>query len=297
VLKGTFGNYKPEHKAQCVTIAHMGTLYIIATPLGNLEDISPRALRILGEVTLIAAEDTRHSGKLLAHFGIKTPLLSYFDHNKFTRLESVLDALGRGDVALISDAGTPGINDPGYELVRAAIERGHIVCPIPGPSAVIAALSASGLPTHNFLYMGYLPRKSAERKHFLAPLAQLPYTLVFLETPHRLDAALADLQDAFGARPIVVAREMTKRYEEFWRGDIPAARAYFSEQPARGELTLVVAGYVPDTSQTEWTEKQVRVALQEGLQAGEAPSALAKRVAHASGWERRVVYQMLKEQK
>src|SRR5574338_1016062 len=157
----------------------MGTLYLVATPIGNLEDMSPRAVRILKEAVLIAAEDTRHTGKLLKHFEIETPLTSYFEHNKLNKLDFILDKLSTGDVALVSDAGTPAINDPGYELVKAALDSGSDVVPIPGPSAPIAALTVSGLPTDAFLYLGYLPHKAGERRKALRQVAGQPYTLVF----------------------------------------------------------------------------------------------------------------------
>src|SRR5688572_20901856 len=156
----------------------MGTLYLVATPIGNLEDMSPRAVRVLREASLIAAEDTRHTGKLLKHFEIKTPITSYFEHNKLNKLEFILEKLATGDVALVSDAGTPAVNDPGYELVKAALSAGHTVSPIPGPSAPIAALAASGLPTDSFLYLGYLPRKSGERRELLRSVSELPHTLI-----------------------------------------------------------------------------------------------------------------------
>src|SRR5512140_1776589 len=195
----------------------MGTLYLVATPIGNLEDMSPRAIRILREARLIAAEDTRHTRQLLTHFDIHTPLTSYYEHNKLAKLETILAALAEGDVALVSDAGTPAINDPGYELVRAALAAGHTVSPIPGPSAPLAALAASGLPTDAFLYLGYLPRKSAERRELLTGVAALPYTLIFLETPHRLLEALDDLLAALGDRPMAAARELTKLHEQVYR--------------------------------------------------------------------------------
>ena len=172
----------------------MNTLYLVATPIGNLEDFSPRAERILREAQLIAAEDTRVTGKLLAHFSISTPQSSYFEHNKLKKLDRILAALDEGDVALVSDAGTPGINDPGYELVRAALAAGHQVSPIPGPSSPIAALVASGLPTDSFIYLGYLPRKSKERCTRLQEYESFPHTLIFLESPHRVLGALADIE-------------------------------------------------------------------------------------------------------
>ncbi|MDP3185597.1 MAG: 16S rRNA (cytidine(1402)-2'-O)-methyltransferase, partial [Anaerolineales bacterium] len=194
----------------------MGTLYLVATPIGNLEDMTPRALRILHEARLIAAEDTRVTRKLLTHFDIHTPLTSYYEHNKLSKLEVILSALAEGDVALVSDAGTPALNDPGYELVRAALEAGHNVSPLPGASAPVAALVASGLPTDAFLYLGYLARKSSARQARLGQVRNLPYTLIFLETPHRLLAALADLEAILGDRQIAIARELTKLHEEIW---------------------------------------------------------------------------------
>jgi len=276
-----------------IKIETMNTLYLVATPIGNLEDISARALRILREARLIAAEDTRHTGRLLAHFSISTPLTSYFEHNKHTKLDKILATLALGDVALVSDAGMPAINDPGYELVRAALAAGFTVSPVPGPSAPIAALAASGLPTDAFLYLGYLPRKSSERKSFLAQAANLPYTLIFLETPHRLCAALLDLETVLGNRPLAVARELTKLHEEIWRGTLAAARVYFAEHEPRGEFTLVVGGQPISVEEPGWTETRLRQEVDSGLANGESPTALARRLAQASGLERRQIYQFI----
>jgi 16S rRNA (cytidine1402-2'-O)-methyltransferase len=269
----------------------MGTLYLVATPIGNLEDLSPRAVRILRVARLIAAEDTRVTRKLLTHFDLHTPLTSYFEHNKLTKLEAILAALTEGDVALVSDAGTPAINDPGYELVKAALEGGHNVCPIPGPSAPLAALAASGLPTDSFLYLGYLPRKSSERQALVGQIANLSYTLIFLESPHRLLAALKDLQFSLGDRQIAVARELTKVHEEIWRGTLSTAHAHFLQNEPRGEFTLVVAGKAKIEKQ-KWAEGKLMIAIKFGLKLGESPSALAKRVAQESGWERREIYKL-----
>jgi 16S rRNA (cytidine1402-2'-O)-methyltransferase len=273
----------------------MGTLYLVATPIGNLEDLSPRALRILRQARLVAAEDTRHSGALLAHFDIHAPLTSYFEHNKLAKLEKILAALAEGDVALVSDAGTPAINDPGYELVKAALDAGHAVSPIPGPSAPIAALAASGLPTDRFVFLGYLPRKASERRDYIADAAGLPYTLVFLETPHRLREALDDLQNVLGDRPVAVARELTKLHEEIWRGSLSAARAWFAQHPPRGEFTLVVGGATPAVQSAAWSETQLDAAIRAGLDASESPASLAKRLARESGWERRAIYKRISE--
>jgi 16S rRNA (cytidine1402-2'-O)-methyltransferase len=269
----------------------MGTLHLVATPIGNLEDLSPRALRILREALLIAAEDTRRTRKLLTHFDIHTPLTSYFEHNKLTKLDAILAALAQGDVALVSDAGTPAINDPGYELVRAALQAGHAVSPIPGPCAPVAALAASGLPADAFLYLGYLPRRSSERRALLEQVAGLSYTLVFLETPHRLLAGLADLEACLGNRQIALARELTKVHEEIWRGTLSAARAHFSMNAPRGEFTLVVEGKTK-TKKQKWNEEQVRIAIKTGLDNGESPSALAKEISDESGWDRREIYKI-----
>lgn len=270
----------------------MGTLYLVATPIGNLEDMSPRAARILSQARLIAAEDTRHTGKLLKHFDIHTPLTSYFEHNKLGKMDAILSALAEGDVALVSDAGTPALNDPGYELVRAALERGHAVVPIPGPSAPIAALVASGLPTDSFLYLGYLPHKAGERRARLREVADLPYTLIFLESPYRIVEALGDILAALGDRRIAAAREMTKMFEEYWRGSVSEALAHFESQPPRGEFTLVVEGR-RFTEGERWDEAQLLAAIRAGLQAGEAPSQLAARLAEESGWARREIYKRI----
>src|SRR5512146_1892567 len=176
----------------------MGTLYLVATPIGNLEDMSPRAVRILREARLIAAEDTRHTGKLLKHFAIETPLTSYFEHNKLKKLDSILAALAVGDVALVSDAGMPAINDPGYELVKAALASGLDVRPVPGPSASISALAVSGLPTDSFLYLGYLPHKATDRRKAVGQIANLTYTLIFLESPYRVVESLEDILAVLG---------------------------------------------------------------------------------------------------
>ena len=270
----------------------MPTLYLVATPIGNLEDITLRALRILREVPTIAAEDTRRTRQLLSHYGISKRPISYHEHNKRQREALLLEKLAEGDVALVSDAGTPLINDPGAELVRAALAAGHRVVPIPGASAPIAALIASGLPADAFLYLGYLPRKSKERRAVLQSVAELPYTLIFLETPHRLTAALADLATVLGAeRPIAVARELTKQHEEILRGTIGEMVAHFAENEPRGEFTLVVGG-APAESKT-WSAEQVETAIAEGLKAGESPSSLARRIAAQSGWRRNRVYEKI----
>lgn len=267
----------------------MGTLYLVATPIGNLEDLSPRALRILREAQLIAAEDTRHTQKLLTHFDIHTRTTSYYEHNKLSKLDDILAALSSGDVALVSDAGTPGINDPGYELVRAALASGFDVRPVPGPSAPIAALTASGLPTDSFLYLGYLPHKSSERKKFVGQVANLSYTLIFLESPHRIVDSLEDLLTALGDRPVCVAREMTKLYEEFWRGTLSGAVEYFKSREARGEFTLVVGGQLSAISE-QWTEERLLEAIKEELKRGKSAKEISAELAEQSGWNKKEVY-------
>lgn len=271
----------------------MGTLYLVATPIGNLSDISERALRMLGEVRLIAAEDTRQTRKLLAHYNIHTPVTSYYEHNKQNKLRVVLAELSLGDVALVSDAGTPALNDPGYELVRAALDSGYAVSPVPGPSAPVAALVASGLPTDTFLYLGYLPRRSSERRKMLQEIAALPYTLVFLEAPHRLLASLQDLLTVLGDRQVALARELTKLHEEIFRSSLHEALQYFIENEPRGEFTLVVAGYSKHAD--SWSEAEVRSALQSELAQGVSPARAASQVAARSGWARRKVYRLITE--
>jgi 16S rRNA (cytidine1402-2'-O)-methyltransferase len=271
----------------------MGILYLVATPIGNLEDISPRALRVLREASLIAAEDTRQTRKLLAHFDIHTPLTSYHEHSPAGKIGQILQILAQGDVALVSDAGTPALNDPGYELVRAAIEQGSLVRPIPGPCAPIAALVSSGLPTDKFLYMGYLPNKKNDRRRLITEVANEPYTLIILESPRRLLSALDDLLSILGDREISVARELTKVYEEILRGRISAVRESFSTREPIGEFTLVIAGKKPE--QKRWSEAQLSQELQESLANGGSPSQIAAQLATKSGWPRRKVYQLATE--
>jgi len=271
----------------------MGTLYLVATPIGNLEDISFRAIKVLRGVVLIAAEDTRHTRKLLAHYDIHTPSISYHEHNKITQLTSVLAALEQGDVALVSDAGTPALNDPGYELVSEALKAGFAVSPIPGPCAPVAAVVASGLPTDAFLYLGYLPRKGSERRKMLQGVSEYPYTLIFLETPHRLVDALTDLQNTLGDREIAVAREMTKVHEEIFRGTISQARARFAIQEPRGEFTLVLAGQSP--RKERWDDAQLVRTLENLLTTGEPAARIASSLALQSGWPRREIYQRVIE--
>lgn len=270
----------------------MGTLYLVATPIGNLEDMSPRAIRILREASLIAAEDTRHTGILLKHFEIETPLTSYFEHNKLDKLDIILDQLSTADVALVSDAGTPAVNDPGYELVKAALASNYDVKPVPGPSAPIAALTVSGLPTDSFLYLGYLPHKTSERHKTLEEVETQRYTLVFLESPYRIVDALEDIYSILGDRRICVAREMTKMFEEYWRGNVSAAVEHFKSQLARGEFTLVIEGKPAGEGQ-RWTEEKLRTAIENELKSEKSAKDISTQLAETSGWSKREIYSLI----
>jgi len=267
----------------------MGTLYIVPTPIGHLDDLTLRALKVLRDVQLIAAEDTRRAAILLSHFDLHTPVTSYFEHNKLSKLDRILGALETGDVALISDAGTPGLSDPGYELIRAAIDRGYPIVPLPGPTAAITALVASGLPTDAFTFIGFLPRKTGERQRAIEAIKDEQRTLIFYEAPHRLIDTLTDLRTICGDRSICVARELTKIHEELWRGSISAALDHFSGE-VLGEIVLVVAG-APELER--WPEERVRVALQAELERGASANAAAKAVAAQAGWTKREAYELL----
>lgn len=262
------------------------TLYIIATPIGNLEDISLRALRLLREVKLIAAEDTRTTRRLLATYNIKTSVTSYHEHSKRAKLDYLLDYLEREDVALVSEAGMPGLSDPGYELVVAAIDCGIPVVPIPGVSAVTAALAVSGLPTDQFLYLGFLPRRRGQRQHLLNSIANEPRTIVAFEAPHRLRETLSSIQEVLGDRRLAVCRELTKIHEEVFRGKVSQAREHFTEP--KGEFTLVIEGKTKEGAKvTEEVEKRLRQLFQQGIKAKEAISGVSK----VSGLSRRELYQ------
>ena len=264
----------------------MPVLYIVATPIGNLEDISLRALRTLREVKLIAAEDTRKTRRLLVTYEVKTPVTSYHEHNKWTKLGYILGCLEDGDVALVSDAGMPGISDPGYELIVACVQRGIPVVPIPGPSIAITALAVSGLPTERFIYLGFLPRKSSGRRRLLESVADEYGTIVVFETPHRLLASLNDILLVLGDRKVAVCRELTKVHEEVFRGTISQAIEHFTEP--RGEFTLVIEGRgEKDKPQlTEDIERRLRRMHLSGVTAKEA---IAK-VAGETGLSRKELY-------
>jgi 16S rRNA (cytidine1402-2'-O)-methyltransferase len=220
-----------------------GTLYVVSTPIGNLEDITLRALRVLKEVDLIAAEDTRRTRHLLTHYGIRKPLISYHEHNRRMREKTLLSELREGkSIALVTDAGTPGISDPGEELVRGAIQESIPLVPIPGPAALVAALSVSGLPTESFLFYGFLPSKGSARRKWLTSLKDRPETLVFYESPRRLGSLLEEAIQTLGDRRVVVAREMTKVYEEVCRGTVSEVLNRLGEEELRGEVTVILEG-------------------------------------------------------
>ncbi len=265
----------------------LGTLYIVATPIGNLEDITLRALRTLREVKLIAAEDTRKTRRLLSAYDIKTPTTSYHEHNKRTKLEYVLDCLQEGDIALVSEAGMPGISDPGYELIVAAGQYNIPVIPVPGPSAITTALAISGLPTDRFIYIGFLPNKAGARRHALESVTNEPGTIIALEAPHRLPAALADILLVLGDRRLAVCRELTKLYEETFRGTVSEAIGYFTEP--RGEFTLVIEGRGTQDKPklTEAIERQ----LQQMYLAGATVKKAVAAVAGETGLKKKELYQ------
>lgn len=269
----------------------MGTLYIVGTPIGNLEDMTFRAVKILQSVDAIAAEDTRHTGKLLQHFQIKTPQISYHEHNRSQRLPELLEQLNEGTIALVTDAGIPGISDPGYELVKACIEAGIKVVPIPGASASLTALSAAGLPTDRFVFEGFLPASGKERQQRLESLPSEARTLIFYESPHRLRVSLRDLATYLGNdRQIVVARELTKLYEEFWRGTIEQAIAHYTRTEPKGEFTLVVAG--AQLEMPTLSEEALKVELQQIMAQGVSRSQASRQLAQLTKVSRRQLYQL-----
>jgi 16S rRNA (cytidine1402-2'-O)-methyltransferase len=265
----------------------MPVLYVVATPIGNLEDISLRAIRVLREVKLIAAEDTRKTRRLLAAYDIKTPMTSYYEHNKLTKLDRVLDCLKEGDVALVSEAGMPGISDPGYELIVAAGRQDIPVVPVPGPSAITTALAVSGLPTDRFLYIGFLPNKAGARRRALESIVDEPGTLIILEAPHRILAALEDILVALGDRRLAVCRELTKLHEEVFRGTVSEAITHFTAP--RGEFTLVIEGKgaLAKPRLTEDVEKQLHQMYLAGATVKEAVAT----VAGETGLPRKELYQ------
>ncbi len=274
----------------------MSTLYLVATPIGNLEDMTLRAIRVLREVSLIAAEDTRTTRVLLNHYQIATRATSYHQYNKIGKLDAILQALDAGDVALVSDAGTPGIADPGYELVVEAIARGHTITPIPGACAAVSALAASGLPTHAFVFEGFAPRKPAALERWIERLRDEPRTAVLYESPHRLARTAEALARILPARRLCIACELTKLFESIWRGTCAEAPAHLREHPPRGEYVLVLSGAGDAPAlQVEWSEEQVRQALAELLAAGMSRRDAARNVTQSSGWPRNDVVQLASE--
>ncbi len=262
-----------------------GTLYIVGTPIGNLEDITYRAVRVLQNVDLIAAEDTRHTGKLLHHFQVKAPQISYHDHNRHSRHPEILEHLTAGKaIALVTDAGMPGISDPGYELVIACIEANIPVVPIPGVSAVTTAVSASGLPSDRFIFEGFLPVKGQERISRLDSLASEARTIIIYESPHRLQQTIKDLTKVLGIeRKIVLARELTKLYEQFWRGTLAEAATQLKNKEPQGEYTLVIAGTpdaLPYLSAME-IESELKAIMLQKVSRSQASRQLAKVTAHS----------------
>ena len=266
----------------------MGTLYIVATPIGNLEDVTLRALRVLREARLIAAEDTRTTRKLLAHYDIHTPLSSFHDANAARKLPSMMAALGQGDVALVSDAGMPLVSDPGYQLVAEALAQGIPVVALPGASAVTTALAASGLPASQFLFLGFLPRKQGERRDLLQALTREPRTLVAFEAPHRLRRTLQDILTVLGDRHIAVCRELTKLHEEVFRGPVREAVEHFTEP--RGEFTLVIHGAGPPEAAADTDEARHELLRLRG-QGARAKEAVDT-VTATTGLPRRHVYRL-----
>ena len=274
------------------------SLYIVPTPIGNLEDITLRALRVLKEADLIACEDTRHTRRLLDHFGIKTPTISYHEHNERARTPELIERLEKGQqVALVADAGTPGVSDPAYRIVQAAIEQGITIVPLPGATALIGGLVASGLPVDSFLFLGFLPHKKNARLAKLAELKAQRATLVFYEAPHRIRYTLADALSVLGNRRAALARELTKIHEQFIRGTLAEIIAYFTEHEPRGEMTLVIAGSPDDNlsclDQVSIEEQIETIMREEGLSRNEA----IKQAARSRGLSKREAYQLMLDKK
>ena len=270
-----------------------GVLYVVATPIGNLEDITLRALRVLKEVNRIAAEDTRHTQTLLNHYGITTPLTSYHEHNERSKVRSLIERLARGEnIALVSDAGTPAISDPGYRLVGAAIREKLSVVPIPGASAAVAVLSASGLPSDRFAFEGFLPAAKQERKNKLQALKGETRTMIFYEAPHRLKESLEDLLQIFGDREISIGREMSKLHEEFLRGAVSAVLFQLTEREVKGELTLIVHGAM---AEFEIAEDELKAEIGRLIAAGNGAKEISELIGGRYGLAKREVYRRVLE--
>ncbi len=268
------------------------TLYVVGTPIGNLEDITFRAIAVLQQVDLIAAEDTRHTGKLLQHFQIKTAQISYHEHNRATRIPELIEKLHQGQsIALVTDAGMPCVSDPGYELVKACVDAQLNVVPIPGVTAVITALAASGLDSHRFTFEGFLPAKENDRRAVLADFQSETRTMVFYESPHRLRASLATMAAVLGAsRPAAIARELTKMHEEFWRGTLGEAIDDYQVREPKGEYTIVIAGV--EVVDQVVSEDDLRQALKRLLADGLSRSQASKQLAQELNLPKREIYQL-----
>ncbi|MDD3260557.1 MAG: 16S rRNA (cytidine(1402)-2'-O)-methyltransferase [Oscillospiraceae bacterium] len=273
-----------------------GTLYVVGTPIGNLGDLSPRAAEILGSVDFVAAEDTRVTRKLLTHFGIKKPLISYFEHNKWQRGDIILDRIEAGEnCALVSDAGMPAISDPGELLVRQAAQRGVPVAAVPGPSAVVTALAVSGLPTGRFTFEGFLSVSKKSRREHLEEVKHEQRTMVFYEAPHKLLTTLQDMLATWGDRELALVRELTKVHEEVRRTTLSEAVAYYTENPPRGEFVLVIRG--AEAPQEETTSLADAAARARALmEAGASASAAAKQAAAETGRRKNEIYRALSEE-
>ncbi|MDM7954484.1 MAG: 16S rRNA (cytidine(1402)-2'-O)-methyltransferase [Cyanobium sp. CZS 25K] len=273
-----------------------GVLYLVGTPIGNLDDLSPRARRVLAGASRVACEDTRRSGLLLHHLGLRVPLLSFHQHNQTARIPQLLAALEAGEaIALISDAGLPGVSDPGQELAAAARAAGRQVICVPGPSAVTTALVSSGLPSGRFCFEGFLPPKGGPRRQRLEALAAEERTIVLFEAPHRLLALLEDLLAVLGDRPLQVARELTKRHEQQVGPSVAAALEHFRRTPPQGECTLVLGG-APPAAAPVWDEAALRGALQELVRGGLSKREAARSLAEGSGHSRRALYALLHQE-
>ena len=270
-------------------------LYLVATPIGNLEDITLRALRVLREVDLIACEDTRHTSKLLQHYEISKRMVSYHEHNERERAAELVNLLQQGArIALVSDAGTPVVSDPGHRLVAACIEKNIPVIPVPGPSAAVAALGAAGLASNEFLFVGFLPSRSGERRRALEGLRTVPQTMVFYEAPHRIAETLADAAELLGPRPAVVARELTKLHEEFARGTLTELAARYREKPPKGEITLLIGPGEPGAAPHTATEISLAARVEQlQREQGLDRKAALKQAARERGLNRREAYKQL----
>jgi len=268
----------------------MGKIYLVPTPIGNLDDITLRAIKVLGSVEIIVVEDSRVSSKLLKHLGIEKRLMVYHEFNKDEQLPLVLAAAEEGDIAVITDAGTPGISDPGFELIRAAIERGVEVTPLPGPTALIPALVASGLATDKFVFWGFLPKKDVARDKVLVSEKDETKTILIYESPFRVAATLKAMYQIWGERHVCVAREISKKFEELVRLPLSEARDLFADKQVEGEVVIVVEG--ASKKQPVWSEEEVKNELTKRMGEGKSLSSVARELAKECGWNRKQVYEL-----